>query len=49
MRRSEALQGVRMLRFLYRIGDSRTVEVGRVLHDAMELARHVQFEFPPEP
>ena len=38
-----------MLRFLYRIGDSRTVEVGRVLHDAMELARHVQFEFPPEP
>ena len=34
---------------LYRIGDSRTVEVGRVLHDAMELARHAQFEFPPEP
>jgi toxin ParE1/3/4 len=34
---------------LYRIGDAGTVEVGRVLHDAMELERHAQFDFPPEP
>jgi toxin ParE1/3/4 len=34
---------------LYRISNAGTVEVGRVLHDAMELDRHVQFEFPPEP
>jgi toxin ParE1/3/4 len=34
---------------LYRVGNAGTVEVGRVLHDAMELDRHVQFEFPPEP
>jgi toxin ParE1/3/4 len=33
---------------LYRIGDAGTVEVGRVLHDAMELERHARFDFPPE-
>lgn len=33
---------------LYRIGDAGVVEVGRVLHDAMELERHVHFEFPLE-
>jgi len=30
----------------YRIGDAGTVEVGRVLHDAMELELHAQFDFP---
>lgn len=34
---------------LYRMADAGTVEVGRVLHDAMELERHVRFDFPPEP
>lgn len=34
---------------LYRIADGSIVEVGRVLHDAMELERHVVFDFPPEP
>jgi toxin ParE1/3/4 len=33
---------------LYRIGDAGIVEIGRLLHDAMELERHAQFEFPPE-
>lgn len=34
---------------LYRMDDAGTVEVGRVLHDAMELERHAGFEFPTEP
>ncbi|HTU52630.1 MAG TPA: hypothetical protein VMF62_01540 [Acetobacteraceae bacterium] len=34
---------------LYRIAEGSIVEVGRVLHDAMELERHVAFDFPPEP
>jgi toxin ParE1/3/4 len=34
---------------LYRIADGGIVEVGRILHDAMELERHVTFEFPTEP
>jgi toxin ParE1/3/4 len=34
---------------LYRMDDAGTVEVGRVLHDAMELERHAHFEFPLEP
>jgi toxin ParE1/3/4 len=34
---------------LYRIADGSIVEVGRVLHDAMELERHVAFDFPSEP
>lgn len=32
---------------LYRIASGAIVEVGRVLHDAMELERHVDFDFPP--
>jgi len=34
---------------LYRIPESQIVEVGRVLHDAMELRRHIVFDFRPEP
>ena len=34
---------------LYRIVDKPVVEIGRVLHDAMELERHIIFDFPPEP
>jgi toxin ParE1/3/4 len=34
---------------LYRIGDDGTVEIGRVLHDAMELDRHAQFDFSRQP
>jgi toxin ParE1/3/4 len=34
---------------LYRIRGTSTVEIGRVLHDAMELDRHATFDFPPEP
>jgi toxin ParE1/3/4 len=34
---------------LYRIAEGSIVEVGRVLHDAMELERHVVFDFPSEP
>ena len=34
---------------LYGIADGSIVEVGRVLHDAMELERHVAFDFPSEP
>ena len=33
----------------YRFGDGGTVEVGRVLHDAMELERHAHFVFTTEP
>jgi toxin ParE1/3/4 len=33
---------------LYRMGAAGMVEVGRVLHDAMELERHAHFDFPPE-
>ncbi len=28
--------------------DDSIVEIGRVLHDAMELERHAAFEVPPE-
>jgi toxin ParE1/3/4 len=35
--------------FLYRIRGTSVVEVGRVLHDAMELERHAAFDFPSEP
>jgi toxin ParE1/3/4 len=51
LRHSRADSGVARPRhlILYRIGDAGTVEVGRVLHDAMEPERHVQFDFPPEP
>ena len=51
LRHSRADSGVARPRhlILYRIGDAGTVEVGRVLHDAMELERHAQFDFPPEP
>ena len=31
---------------LYRIAGDSIVEVGRVLHDAIELERHVVFDFP---
>jgi toxin ParE1/3/4 len=34
---------------LYRISGASTVEVGRVLHDAMELERHATFDLPREP
>jgi toxin ParE1/3/4 len=34
---------------LYSINATSTVEVGRVLHDAMELERHATFDLPPEP
>jgi toxin ParE1/3/4 len=34
---------------LYRIGGALTVEVGRVLHEAMELERHATFDSPEEP
>ena len=34
---------------LYRLADGSIVEVGRVLHDAMELERHVAFDLPSEP
>lgn len=34
---------------LYRIAEGSIVEIGRVLHDAMELERHIAFDFPPEP
>lgn len=34
---------------LYRITEGTVVEVGRVLHDAMELERHATFDLPPEP
>jgi plasmid stabilization system protein ParE len=30
------------------MGAAGMVEVGRVLHDAMELERHAHFDFPPE-
>lgn len=33
---------------LYRIERSGTVEVGRVLHDAMELERHALFDHPED-
>lgn len=33
---------------LYRIRGISTVEVGRLLHDAMELERHVTFDLLPE-
>jgi toxin ParE1/3/4 len=31
---------------LYRIIDGRTIEIGRILHDRMDLRRHLPF--PPE-
>lgn len=34
---------------LYRIAEGSIVEVGRVLHDAMELERQLGFDLPPEP
>jgi toxin ParE1/3/4 len=51
LRHSKRHSGVARPRhfILYRIGHAGTVEVGRVLYDAMELERHGQFEFPPEP
>ncbi|HBE69096.1 MAG TPA: plasmid stabilization protein ParE [Planctomycetaceae bacterium] len=30
---------------LYRIADNGTIEIGRVLHDSMELARHLPTDF----
>lgn len=33
---------------LYRITRDSVVEVGRVLHDAMDLERYALFDFPPE-
>jgi hypothetical protein len=33
---------------LHRISPAGAVEVGRVLHDAIELERHAPFEFPLE-
>jgi toxin ParE1/3/4 len=35
--------------FLYRMREESLVEVGRVLHDAMELERHAALAFRPEP
>lgn len=32
---------------LYRMGEAGSVDVGRVLHDAMELEHHVRFDFSP--
>ena len=32
----------------YRVREASIVEVGRVLHDAMELERHITFDLPPE-
>jgi toxin ParE1/3/4 len=34
---------------LYRIGKDGQVEIGRVLHDAMDLARHLPDEYRPRP
>jgi toxin ParE1/3/4 len=34
---------------LYRMIEGPVVEVGRVLHDAMELERHAIFDLPKEP
>ncbi len=34
---------------LYRTRGASTVEVGRVLHDAMDLERHAAFDHPCEP
>lgn len=34
---------------LYRIRGTSIVEVGRVLHDAMEPERHAAFDLPPQP
>jgi toxin ParE1/3/4 len=50
LRHSKRHSGVARPRhlILYRIGEAGAVEIGRVLHDAMELERHAQFEFPPE-
>lgn len=48
VRRRSAVTRPRHL-ILYRIGADGVLEVGRVLHDAMELERHAAFDFPPEP
>jgi len=33
---------------LYRIRETGTIDVGRVLHEVMELERHVRFDFPDQ-
>lgn len=34
---------------LYRVRDDGCVEIGRVLHECMDLARHLSDEYRPEP
>jgi toxin ParE1/3/4 len=34
---------------LYRIGTTGTVDIGRVLHDAMDVERHLRLDLPEEP